>query len=684
MNSDDLAAAKQLRQQLHSIQQVCHELADEIESINIDIQSKQKEIAQTEHQLHTNSANDDEQSESIKHEITIKQAELQAEQNIVTELKSQLNQLKHDRSALESSVTTAQNNLHELEQSQASHQHSFITELHTRYQAITDQHQSDHDQSMLDIQMKIQLLQNELDTDKLTTQQLNDSIKSESTVINRLNDDIHTNTLHEDRLTDLASTAQVKIDALNDTIVYNDDMITQHTSTVNQFNDSIAQLNQSIVAYDQRYKQEQKRRKEFQLKYEDAKGKIRVYSRVRPFSKQEILNHESTLLRPGMNEWTLELNETETDLMGNTKDKWRDYVFDHVFQYGLEGSKGNATQLDVFNECVDFADLSANGINTCIFAYGQSGTGKTFTMAGIKPSADNPTDTSLLGLKPRMIDYVYKLAADNSRTHEYTISCYLVEIYLNTLEDVLFKWNTQKQYKSKPKKEWPQPPELRVRVDSNKRVSIENVVVMEFGSSSEMSVAMDECEELRRTRKTGLNEASSRSHLVFTMLIQSTEKSTGKTTRGKMSLVDLAGSERADKTNVDGLSKQQRDSMMEEGIAINESLRMLKNVFRILGTAHLPTKKGQKPEIVQYRGNMLTELMQDSLGGNAKTLMFVNVGPAASNISETQDSLQYGDYVKNITNEKASADVDHVEQIRVLKAKIAECQAAHGELTITG
>lgn len=299
-------------------------------------------------------------------------------------------------------------------------------------------------------------------------------------------------------------------------------------------------------------------------------------------------------------------------------------------------------------------------------------------MAGIKPPADNPSDRSLLGLKPRMIEYVYQIAAENSRTHEYKISCYLVEIYLNQLEDVLFKWQTTQQYKGRPKKEWPTPVELKVRVDANKRVTIDGIAVMEFPSAAEMSRVMDECEDLRRTRRTGLNEASSRSHLVFTMLIQSTEKATGKTMRGKMSLVDLAGSERADKTNVEGLTKQQREAMLEEGIAINESLRMLKNVFRILGSAHLPAKKGQKPEIVQYRGNMLTELMQDSLGGNAKTLMFVNVGPAASNISETQDSLGYGDYVKNIINEKATAEVDQAEQVRVLRQKLMQLEEKYG------
>ena len=83
------------------------------------------------------------------------------------------------------------------------------------------------------------------------------------------------------------------------------------------------------------------------------------------------------------------------------------------------------------------------------------------------------------------------------------------------------------------------------------------------------------------------------------------------------------------------------------------------------------------PQLVQYRGNMLTELMQDSLGGNARTLMFVNVGPAASNVPESVDSLQYGDYVKNITNEATGEDADHLEQIRFLQEQVAAYKAKY-------
>jgi hypothetical protein len=98
-----------------------------------------------------------------------------------------------------------------------------------------------------------------------------------------------------------------------------------------------------------------------QFKYEDAKGKVRVYARVRPFSKAEIAAEEKTLLRPGTNEWTLAINETQKNYQGIVSDNWRPIEFDHVFQFGLENTKGNASQLEIFEETKIFAELTVQG-----------------------------------------------------------------------------------------------------------------------------------------------------------------------------------------------------------------------------------------------------------------------------------------------------------------------------------
>jgi len=139
--------------------------------------------------------------------------------------------------------------------------------------------------------------------------------------------------------------------------------------------------------------------------------------------------------------------------------------------------------------------------------------------------------------------------------------------------------------------------------------------------------------------KTAMNAESSRSHLVFSILVESTNKSTGATALGKLTLVDLAGSERQSKTQATG-------ERLKEAKSINMSLSALGDVISALST-------GEKH--VPYRNNLLTRLLQDGLGGNAKTLMFVNISPADYNAEETSTSLQYAQRVKMITNDASKA-----------------------------
>jgi len=462
-----------------------------------------------------------------------------------------------------------------------------------------------------------------------------------------------------------SASALGQVTELRTTISTHEATIETNETAIKELKEESKELSAFVEKGEDMLREETVRRKEFQFKYEEAKGKVRVYARVRPMSKMELKKEEEKAIRQGPNAWTIELDEKQSDVMGVVKEKWRSFQFDAIF---LAGTNGRQDQ--VFNECETFGEMAMQGVNACIFAYGQSGTGKTFTMAG-------KHTPELKGLKPRFIDFVYGLANANKKRVDYKISCYMVEIYLNKLEDLFFKNNMNNKHKKKAN--WDETPELKIRVDRKKKVTIENVVTKSFDTAEEMHAFTDQAETMRRTRSTGLNEESSRSHLIFALCIEARDKKTGKKTLGKLSLCDLAGSERADKTNVEGLSDKARQEMLEEGKAINESLRMLKNVFLVLGQESTQSDKKRKT-LVQYRGNMLTELMQDSLGGNARTLMFVNVGPAASNVPESIDSLQYGDYVKNITNEATGEDADHLEQIRFLTLEIAKYKAKFGDI----
>lgn len=458
-----------------------------------------------------------------------------------------------------------------------------------------------------------------------------------------------------------------------------------------------------------KYVEEQERRKHFQQEYEAAKGKIRVYARVRPFIRLEKESQNPQALvkcvHPADNVWTLLLNIQKNSLQENRLvDDWTPKTFDHIFLSGYEDQFGagadNGSQAQVFKECEGFAEMAFDGLNTCIFAYGQSGSGKTWTMRG------SVTDPEQFGLKPRMVRHVFEMKEKTKARYDTKISCSMFEIYNDEIQDIferhemVLKWEATngKCYKCydpghsynvcpncakcrgsghsfslcKSKQVGKfyldrfQPPEkkLDVKVLGNQRVSIPGLQQRELGSFEEMQQLCDDAELLRRVRATGLNDESSRSHLIFAIYIEKKErnpkdKKKALPTFGKLSLCDLAGSEKVERTQMAAdVSPADRKLMIEEGKRINASLSVLTSIFAALGAK---LKPGEKRQLPRYRENLLTNCMQDSIGGNARTLMFVNVSPSLMNFEETKQTLSYGDLVQNITGTVATADVD-VEQ----------------------
>lgn len=198
----------------------------------------------------------------------------------------------------------------------------------------------------------------------------------------------------------------------------------------------------------------------------------------------------------------------------------------------------------------------------------------------------------------------------------------MVELYLENLKDLLV-----------PKKSEPVP--LEIKKNAHGMVVVEGAHEIPIDSLEQANKIFEFGLDNRKTASTNMNATSSRSHLVFSIVINSRNKQTGQKTIGKLSLVDLAGSERVSKT---GATKDR----LKEALSINKSLSALGNVISALGDG--------KKKHIPYRDNKLTMLMEDSLGGNAKTLMFVNVSPADYNSDETNTSLTYAKRVKNIKN----------------------------------
>eukprot|EP00730_Choanoeca_flexa_P003788 TRINITY_DN11501_c0_g1_i2.p1 TRINITY_DN11501_c0_g1~~TRINITY_DN11501_c0_g1_i2.p1 ORF type:complete len:1254 (+),score=334.37 TRINITY_DN11501_c0_g1_i2:2090-5851(+) len=364
--------------------------------------------------------------------------------------------------------------------------------------------------------------------------------------------------------------------------------------------------------------EERKLRKQYYNKIEDMKGKIRVYCRARPLSSTE-KERECQRVVSAPDEFTIVVND-------GTKDE--EFQFDSVFmpEHGQEV---------VYEDTHNLVQSAVDGYNVCIFAYGQTGSGKTYTMIG-----DSNRPMTSPGLAPRAFQDIFELIAGNSSKFNFEVSCYMIELYCDKLRD-LFAGKDQQ--------------ELKVKLDQKKMVFVEGAIVKQADSAEHLYELFEHGSKSRKVASTKMNSESSRSHLVIGVIVKATSLADGKVTRGKLSLVDLAGSERAGKTGAEG-------QQIIEAKSINKSLSALGNVIAALST---------KQKHVPYRDNLLTQLMQDSIGGNAKTLMFVNVSPADYNTDETINSLRYAKRVKTITNDaQKNAESEEIDRLKNIINKL--------------
>ena len=375
---------------------------------------------------------------------------------------------------------------------------------------------------------------------------------------------------------------------------------------------------------DAAYRREVVLRKKYYNLLMDAKGKIRVFCRPRPANEAEVAaGHKNVLSSP--NEFAVEVaTRDHASRLVNKK-----FAFDQVFTQ-------QATQADVFENASFLCQSVLDGYNVCVFAYGQTGSGKTFTMAG---SPEQP------GLQPRCVRELFDLAKSAENEYRTTFECSMVEIYMDQIIDLL----VPQRKTAHPKLEVQRSSDGTVRIVGATRVPCETVEdvlqVITRGSAA------------RHTGATLMNADSSRSHLITMIFAESTNVRTGQGSRGKLNLVDLAGSERQSKTKATG-------QRLKEAQAINKSLSSLGNVIHALS-------HGEK--VIPYRDSKLTMVMSDSLGGNAKTLMFVNVSPVDYNTEETINSLLYAQRVRKVRNkaQKLKPGSDSDEQLAALKEENA-------------
>ncbi|XP_077466000.1 kinesin-like protein KIF3A isoform X2 [Stigmatopora argus] len=368
---------------------------------------------------------------------------------------------------------------------------------------------------------------------------------------------------------------------------------------------------------------------------------VKVVVRCRPLNQKEKAMCHKQAVAVDENRGTITVNKLETQ-----HEPPKTFTFDTVF--GPESK-----QLDVYNLTArPIVDSVLAGYNGTIFAYGQTGTGKTFTMEGVRAVPE------LRGIIPNSFAHIFGHIAKSEGDTRFLVHVSYLEIYNEEVRDLLAKDQTQR---------------LEVKERPDVGVYIKDLSGYVANNADDMDRIMTLGNKNRSVGSTNMNEHSSRSHAIFTITIECSEKGVDGNQHvrmGKLHLVDLAGSERQGKTGATG-------QRLKEATKINLSLSTLGNVISALVDG--------KSTHVPYRNSKLTRLLQDSLGGNSKTLMCANIGPADYNYDETISTLRYANRAKNIKN-KARINEDPKEallrkfqkEIEDLKKKLEEGEEISG------
>lgn len=365
---------------------------------------------------------------------------------------------------------------------------------------------------------------------------------------------------------------------------------------------------------------------------QDLKGSIRVYCRVRPFlpGQSSFLPGQSSCLScvDHMEDGNITISTPSRHGKGH-----RSFSFNKVFG-------PSATQADVFSDMQPLIRSVLDGYNVCIFAYGQTGSGKTFTMTGPRELTEKSQ-----GVNYRALGDLFLIADQRKDTFRYDVSVQMIEIYNEQVRDLLVTDGSNKR--------------LEIRNSSQTGLSVPDANVIRVSSTSDVIDLMNLGHKNRVVGATALNDRSSRSHSCLTVHVQGRDLTSGSILRGCMHLVDLAGSERVDKSEVTG-------DRLKEAQHINRSLSALGDVIASLA---------QKNPHVPYRNSKLTQLLQDSLGGQAKTLMFVHISPEPDAIGETISTLKFAERVATVELGAARVNKDGAD-VKALKEQIAGLRAA--------
>ncbi|VVB15256.1 unnamed protein product [Arabis nemorensis] len=371
------------------------------------------------------------------------------------------------------------------------------------------------------------------------------------------------------------------------------------------------------------YLEESSERKRLYNEVIELKGNIRVFCRCRPINLAEVANGCVSVVEFDTTQ------ENELQILSSDSSK-KHFKFDHVF-------KPQDGQETVFAQTKPIVTSVLDGYNVCIFAYGQTGTGKTFTMEGTPENR---------GVNYRTLEELFHCAESRSRLMKFELSVSMLEVYNEKIMDLLVDNSNHP------------PKKLEVKQSAEGTQEVPGLVEAQVFNTDEVWDLLKRGYSVRSVGSTAANEQSSRSHCLLRVTVKGENLINGQRTRSHLWLVDLAGSERVGKVEVEG-------ERLKESQFINKSLSALGDVISALAskTSHIP-----------YRNSKLTHMLQNSLGGDCKTLMFVQISPSSSDLGETLCSLNFASRVRGIESGPArkQADVSELLKLKQMAEKLKQ------------
>eukprot|EP00055_Hartaetosiga_balthica_P010970 m.48523 g.48523 ORF g.48523 m.48523 type:complete len:917 (+) comp7401_c0_seq2:51-2801(+) len=391
---------------------------------------------------------------------------------------------------------------------------------------------------------------------------------------------------------------------------------------------SLAEVDKQYKEMLMKYRKEMTLRKKLHNQLVDLKGNIRVFGRIRPIIHEDGSGSGLDI--------AIKASPVDDQILNvHRKGKELTYELDRVFS-------SESTQADVFEAARDVITSVVDGYNVCIFAYGQTGSGKTFTMDG---PDENP------GVNRRSLQLLFGIVEERRSDWSFELEVSVFEIYNNAIADLL----------APKKKNDKRGLDIRYGKDGPYVEGLSRHIVH---SPEEVRSYFHKATGNRSTSATDMNERSSRSHMLLVVYVSATNLSTGITATGKLNLIDLAGSERAEKSGaIDDKTR------FDEAKSINKSLSCLMDVIHALGT---------KQKHIPFRNSKLTHLLQDSLGGSAKTIMLVQVAPVQKNVDESKNSLDFALRVRAVELGSAKKNQETAEMTE-LKKEIRKLKESMGK-----